>query len=651
MSAGTSSDSTAPVYALGLTLVQYATAKRLPVAFLKELGLTDYTYRSIPAVRIPYRGVDGRESSAVRYRLALEGKQKFEWNKGAKTGLYGLDRLAAARKDGRIIVVEGESDCHTLWFHHYPAVGLPGAATFKPEWVAHFEGIDVVHVIIEADTGGSALLKALAQLPAPFRNRISLVRLKDVKDPSALHLDSGDAFTRRFDLALVDGEGWAAYEARQRDAAASGAWAQCQALAMQPDILSELDRSLDRCGVAGERRAAQLLYLAVTSRLLDRPVSVAVKGPSSGGKSYLIKEVLKHFPPAAYHELTAMSEHALAYSTEDLAHRMLVIYEAEGMASDTTSYLIRSLLSEGRIRYETVMKTAEGLKAVLIDREGPTGLLTTTTKASLHPENETRLLSLPVSDTPDQTRLVMQSLARQAAAPGTSGGLTDEDVKPWRTLQQYLAATPDTVVIPYAPILTDLIPPAAVRLRRDLTTLLSLIQTHTLLHKATRERNAEGQLVATVMDYAIVRDLVSDYLGTAVQMTIPTETREVVQSVESLLGDRPLESPWVTAAAVATRLGLDKSATSRRIRVALAHSYLVNNEAKKGRPMQLVLGDALPGDQALLPHPEALLTAISDADGVPSAELPPGWILGHGASGCTVARHTEGIEEEASDRF
>ena len=32
------------------------------------------------------------------------------------------------------------------------------------------------------------------------------------------------------------------------------------------------------------------------SRLLDKIVSVAVKGPSSGGKSYLVKEVMSFFP-------------------------------------------------------------------------------------------------------------------------------------------------------------------------------------------------------------------------------------------------------------------------------------------------------------------------------------------------------------------
>ena len=64
-----------------------------------------------------------------------------------------------------------------------------------------------------------------------------------------------------------------------------------------------------------------------------------------------------------------MSDRALAYSSEPLQHRHLVIYEAAGMASEFATYLIRTLLSEGRLRYETVEKTKDGLTPRR-DREG-----------------------------------------------------------------------------------------------------------------------------------------------------------------------------------------------------------------------------------------------------------------------------------------
>ena len=92
-----------------------------------------------------------------------------------------------------------------------------------------------------------------------------------------------------------------------------------------------------------------------------------------------------------------MSERALAYSQEPLVHRFLVIYEAEGLQGGIASYLLRSLLTEGRLRYVTVEGTPEGPRERVIEREGPTGLITTTTAIRMHPENETRLFSIPVT--------------------------------------------------------------------------------------------------------------------------------------------------------------------------------------------------------------------------------------------------------------
>ena len=214
------------------------------------------------------------------------------------------------------------------------------------------------------------------------------------KDPSALHLESEATFQMRWKVALLGAVPWSALEQKETAEEQSEAWNLCSELAQAPSILDRLDAELTKLGMVGERRCAKLIYLAVTSRLLERPVSVAVKGPSSGGKSFVVETTLKLFPPAAFYAVTAMSERALAYSDEPLKHRTLVIYEAAGMDSEIGSYLIRSLLSEGRLRYETVEKTKEGLVSKVIEREGPTGLITTTTALHLHPENETRMISL-----------------------------------------------------------------------------------------------------------------------------------------------------------------------------------------------------------------------------------------------------------------
>jgi hypothetical protein len=55
-------------------------------------------------------------------------------------------------------------------------------------------------------------------------------------------------------------------------------------LGKQPEILRCLADDLELTGLAGEKRTAQIIYLAATSRLFSQPLQVAVKGPSSGGK-------------------------------------------------------------------------------------------------------------------------------------------------------------------------------------------------------------------------------------------------------------------------------------------------------------------------------------------------------------------------------
>ena len=68
---------------LGLTLAQYAAAKAASQwSSCGNLGLSDVSYQSRPALRIPYLGADGAEA-AVRFRIALEG-DRFRWKSGGK---------------------------------------------------------------------------------------------------------------------------------------------------------------------------------------------------------------------------------------------------------------------------------------------------------------------------------------------------------------------------------------------------------------------------------------------------------------------------------------------------------------------------------------------------------------------------------------
>ena len=595
------------------TLEAYAAAKNLPVALLEQLGITDARYSGKKAIRIPYLNEDGSEV-AVRYRLALkkgtDGDGRFRWRKGSKPTLYGLWRLEHTREAGYAYLVEGESDCHTLWNHGLPALGVPGAGTWRNEWTERLEGVEKLYAVIEPDAGGEAFWEQLTA--SPIREKLYRVDLDGVKDVSELHLSGPDEFLERLEEARTGARAWLDLAETEQREKTRKAWATCERLAHEPDILERFATELKASGFAGETRAAKLLYLALVSRLLHKIVSVAVKGPSSGGKTYLVERVLDYFPDSAYHAMTAMSEKALAYSEEPIRHRFLVIFEAEGMASDFATYLMRSLLSEGRLRYEVVEKTSEGLKPRLIEREGPTGLIVTTTAVRLHPENETRLLSLTVSDTSEQTRDVISALAAEEAH--------SSDLSPWHALQEWLEGADHRVTIPYAKDLAELVPPIAVRLRRDFGAVLNLIRAHAVLHGANRERDGQ-RIVATLGDYAAVRGLIADLISEGIEATVPKTVRETVSAVERLLEDS--EDDAIPTVAVARELELDKSAALRRVRNAIDRGHLKNLEDRRGRPARLVLDEPLPEDLEILPTVERL-------------------------RGCTVAVGNEGINNPPS---
>jgi hypothetical protein len=386
-------------------------------------------------------------------------------------------------------------------------------------------------------------------------------------------------------------------------------------LAECSDLLAEFAGAIRQSGLVGEERAVKLLYLALITRFFKRQVSVVVKGPSSAGKSYIVGRVLSFFPESAYYALTAMSERALAYGTEPLTNRFLVFYEAAGLTGEIASYLLRSLLTEGRIRYETVVSTKDkGLEPRSITREGPTGVILTTTSSWLHPENETRLLSVHVTDSSEHTARILESLADET--------MSDWKVDPaWISLQDWLSSAERRVVIPYSRALTRAVPPLAVRLSRDIDTTLRLIRAHAMLHQVNRGRDQEGRIIAELKDYGAIKELVGDLIAEGVGASVRPAVRETVITVGRLIDEH---QQGVMLKTVAEALGIDKGGASKRVHAAIDAGYLVNRQVSRGRPSCLELGEPLPQDREVLPPAEspALRGCAVDRD---SDEGPTPW--------------------------
>ncbi len=588
----------------GLTLAQYAEAKRLPVDFLRGLGLRDQRYLDAPAVRIAYLGTDGTEAAA-RYRVALDGRDRFRWKKGSKALLYGLDRLDEARAAGEITIVEGESDAQTLWLHGIPAIGLPGAGNWQEERdAAHMDGIDRIYVMIEPDQGGTTVRTWLER--SRIRARVCLLDLSSfgVKDANALHVADQDLFESRFERARNSARRWSAQEEAARQDEAADALALGRELLHAPDLLDRIGRTIRVRGYAGDLRPPKLGFVALTSRLLERPQNVAYIAQAGAGKNRAVDAARELVPPDAVYVVKAGSARALIYNEESFEHRVVLFAEADSIPEDgPAASAVRNLAADNSMEYEVVERNEQTARweTRRIVKPGPTGLITTSTR-SLGEQMGTRLLEVPIRDDEEQTRDVMRAHAAAVAGPAKA----TVDVAPFVAAQRWLELAGERrVAVPFAGILADLLPAAAVRMRRDFRQLLTCVQAIALLYQCQRPRTAEGWIVAAIDDYAAARNLLAPIFDTLAAEGLTPAIRATVEAVK--------DGEEVSAADLATRLKLAKATVSWRTTRAIAAGWLVNREQRKGHPARLARGAPLPDAGSSLPTAEQVRKAFDSS--------------------------------------
>jgi AAA domain len=185
-----------------LTLVDLALDKLLPWKYLIHLGVTE---KRAGCLKIPYLLPDGTPAPRHRLRTALVAREGSHWSKGpGEIVPYGLERLEEARKAGYLVLVEGESDCWTLWFHHFPALGVPGVEMVSTLKEAYLAGIERLYIVREPDAAGARFVTHLEQLLQTWKwpGKAYMVSLVDAKDPNELHKKNWKDFKAAFQQAL-----------------------------------------------------------------------------------------------------------------------------------------------------------------------------------------------------------------------------------------------------------------------------------------------------------------------------------------------------------------------------------------------------------------------------------------------------------------
>ena len=175
-----------------------------------------------------------------------------------------------------------------------------------------------------------------------------------------------------------------------------------------PEYFDNLDNALELSGCVGENTNKILLFLAMCSRLRANPLSVYILGRSSGGKSWLAKQVLKYIPDDGKYVITTVSKEVLYYMKQGLSHKVVMLGEFEG--AEKVEYILRELVSEGSISKLVTLKDPEDgqLKPFHMVSQGPISLVSTSTDPDLNPENLSRSIVLQIDESAEQTQRIFR---------------------------------------------------------------------------------------------------------------------------------------------------------------------------------------------------------------------------------------------------
>lgn len=160
----------------------YSKDKGIPLNYLEKTWKIS-NFKKV--IKIPYMD---EEEKVVSNRFRGINKS-FRWEKNAVIIPYGLQLLSKHKNKDYLILVEGESDTQSLELVGHPALGIPGATTFKSTWIKYLKG-KKVYIHNENDIGGNIFKDNICRTLEKFnyKNKVYEFSCSDygVKDPNEL---------------------------------------------------------------------------------------------------------------------------------------------------------------------------------------------------------------------------------------------------------------------------------------------------------------------------------------------------------------------------------------------------------------------------------------------------------------------------------
>ena len=195
-------------------------------------------------------------------------------------------------------------------------------------------------------------------------------------------------------------------------------------------------------------------------------------------------------------------------------HRAIYIPEAvvlseAGKLDNETASALRTLISEGRIVYKTVVVEKdrkagrEVRRSKSIVKNGPIAVITTSARDNVDEELLTRMMISDADESRATTAMVMDGIAAKNSGEEMPR-VSWTDTQTWLDFEEWLMLDgPYRVVVPFgkAILAAYFQMPKLLRIRRDFDGLFKAIKTSAIIHRAQRRIDNKGQILAEIDDY------------------------------------------------------------------------------------------------------------------------------------------------------
>ncbi len=291
-------------------------------------------------------------------------------------------------------------------------------------------------------------------------------------------------------------------------------------IANDPMLFKNKIDLVNQMGVIKERKNIGLYNLVMDSRLIPMgsagsdALAMKNSGHYGAGKSYPLFMSLLLYPKSAYHLISSGSEKSLYQIPGGLKYKALILAEAlalesHGRKDNELAYGVRTLVSEGHLKYQYTGFKDKKRVTIVKKIEGPTSLITTTIKGHLEDQLDDRMITAHPNATAAQTKNIIEQTADTAVG---NNNLVDENIiKGYQHYHDTLESA--EVVIPFAGNIAEFVSRRGslpISARRAFKRVLAAIKTMTLLYQKQRSRDDQGRFITEISDYAIVHQLIEE---------------------------------------------------------------------------------------------------------------------------------------------